>query len=128
MRAPLYTWLSIILMVLCSTAGDCLMSRAMKSMGDVTEMFRSEGLWAVVKRVSRSGPVYIAIWFMALAFFTLLFALSWADVSLVVPAAASLTFVTNALAAKIFLKEDVDRRRWAAAVLVCCGVALLAGT
>jgi drug/metabolite transporter (DMT)-like permease len=46
--------------------------------------------------------------------------------SLVVPAAASLTFVTSALAAKIFLHEKVDRRRWAAAVMVCVGVALLA--
>jgi drug/metabolite transporter (DMT)-like permease len=44
----------------------------------------------------------------------------------VVPAAASLAFVTNAIAAKFFLHEDVDRRRWLAAVLVCFGVALLA--
>jgi hypothetical protein len=28
--------------------------------------------------------------------------------------------------AKIFLKEDVDHRRWASALLVCVGVALLA--
>jgi len=56
-------------------------------------------------------------------FFSLLFALSWGDVSLV---AASLTFIGNALAAKIFLHEKVDRRRWIAAVLVAAGVALLA--
>ena len=41
------------------------------------------------------------------------------------PAAGSLTFVTNAIAARIFLKERVDRRRWVAAIFVCCGVALL---
>ena len=46
-------------------------------------------------------------------------------VKLVAPAAGSLTFVTNALAARWLLKENVDRRRWVAAVLVCCGVALL---
>ena len=33
---------------------------------------------------------------MAAAFFRLLFALSWGEVSLVAPAAASLTFVGNA--------------------------------
>jgi drug/metabolite transporter (DMT)-like permease len=60
-------------------------------------------------------------------FFSLLFALSWGDVSLVAPAAASLTFIGNAVAAKIFLHERVDRRRWIAATLVAAGVALLAG-
>jgi len=63
---------------------------------------------------------------MAVAFFALLFALSWADVSLVAPASASLTFITNAVAAKLFLRENVDRRRWIAAVFVAAGVALLA--
>jgi drug/metabolite transporter (DMT)-like permease len=63
---------------------------------------------------------------MALSFFSLLFALSHADLSLVAPASASLTFVTNAVAAKIFLKENVDRRRWIAAVCVCAGVILMA--
>jgi drug/metabolite transporter (DMT)-like permease len=62
---------------------------------------------------------------MALSFFSLLFALSRADVSLIAPAAGSLTFVSNALAAKWVLHENVNRRRWVAAALVCCGVALL---
>jgi drug/metabolite transporter (DMT)-like permease len=62
---------------------------------------------------------------MALSFFSLLFTLSHADVSLVAPAAGSLTFVSNAAAAKLFLKEHVDRRRWIAAILVCVGVVLL---
>jgi len=100
----------------------------MKHIGDPGEIMRQQGLGTVIRRMSMSGRIWIAVFFMALAFFALLFALSWADVSLVVPAAASLTFVTNALAAKVFLKENVDRRRWAAAVLVCCGVALLART
>ena len=36
-------------------------------------------------------------------------------------------FPGNAFAAKIFLHEKVDRRRWIAAMLVAAGVALLAG-
>jgi drug/metabolite transporter (DMT)-like permease len=43
-----------------------------------------------------------------------------------VPASASLAFVTTAIAAKLFLHEAVDRRRWLAAFLVCAGVAILA--
>jgi drug/metabolite transporter (DMT)-like permease len=62
---------------------------------------------------------------MTCSFFALLYALSRAEVSLIGPASASLTFVTNAVAAKFFLKENVDRRRWMAAVFVCLGVALL---
>ena len=34
--------------------------------------------------------------------------------------------VTNAIAAKFFLNENVDRRRWTAAALVCIGVYFLA--
>jgi len=56
----------------------------------------------------------------------LIFALSHNDLSLIGPAATSLTFVSNAVAAKFFLKENVDRRRWTAAIFVCIGVALLA--
>ena len=47
---------------------------------------------------------------MTVAFFSLLVALSWADVSLVAPAATSLTFLTTALAAKLFLNENVNDR------------------
>jgi drug/metabolite transporter (DMT)-like permease len=52
--------------------------------------------------------------------------LSHADLSLVAPASASLTVVTNTIAAKLFLRENVDKRRWLAALCVCIGVVLLA--
>jgi drug/metabolite transporter (DMT)-like permease len=63
---------------------------------------------------------------MTFAFYSLLMALSWEDVSLVAPASASLTFIANAVGARIFLHERVDRRRWIAALLVAGGVALVA--
>ncbi|MGH9523759.1 MAG: EamA family transporter, partial [Terriglobales bacterium] len=62
---------------------------------------------------------------MALSFFALLWALSWADLSLVAPVAAALTFIGNAITAKLFLHEDVNLRRWMAAVLVAAGVVLV---
>jgi drug/metabolite transporter (DMT)-like permease len=52
--------------------------------------------------------------------------LSWADLSLVAPVSASLTFIANAIVAKIFLRERVERQRWLAAILVAAGVALVA--
>ena len=121
-----YTWGAILAVVLTSTTGDVLLSRAMKRVGDVGELWHRAGLLAVAGRILRSPSFLLGIFMMALAFYSLLFALSWADVSLVAPASASLTFVANAIAAKIFLHEHVDHRRWIAALLVAGGVALLA--
>jgi len=123
----LYTWSAILVIVLASVVGDILLARAMKQVGDCHALYRRSGLWAVVGRILSNSTFFLGVGAMALGFFSLLFALSWGDVSLVAPAAASLTFIGNAFAAKIFLHEKVDRRRWFAAVLVAAGVALLAG-
>ncbi len=123
----LYTWSGILVVVFFSVVGDILIARAMKQVGDVHAIVRRSGVWTVVGRVLSNSNFFLGVTAMAVAFFSLLFALSWGDVSLVAPAAASLTFIGNAFAAKIFLHERVDRRRWIAAVLVAGGVALLAG-
>jgi drug/metabolite transporter (DMT)-like permease len=123
----LYTWSGILVVVFFSVVGDILIARAMKQVGDVHAIVRRSGVWTVVGRVLSNSNFFLGVTAMAVAFFSLLFALSWGDVSLVAPAAASLTFIGNAFAAKIFLHEKVDRRRWIAAVLVAGGVALLAG-
>jgi uncharacterized membrane protein len=122
----LHTWGAIVAMTLASVVGDVMLARAMKQVGDVHELWRREGLWTVVARTLGNPNFFLGISAMAVAFFSLLFGLSWGDVSLIGPAAASLTFIGNAFAAKIFLHEKVDRRRWIAAVLVAGGVALLA--
>ena len=122
-----YTWGGILVVVFASVVGDVLMSHAMKQVGDVHHLWRRKGIWVVVSRILGNPNFFFGVTAMAVAFFSLLFALSWGDVSLVAPAAASLTFIGNALAAKIFLHEKVDQRRWLAALLVAAGVALLAG-
>lgn len=122
----LYTWGSIVAVVVASVCGDVLTSRAMKDVGDLDDIRRRRGLGGAIAAVTRSGTLWLGVFFMAVAFFALLFALSWADVSLVGPASASLTFIGNAAAGKYFLREDVDRRRWLAALFVAGGVALLA--
>jgi drug/metabolite transporter (DMT)-like permease len=122
-----YTWSAILAIVFASVVGDVLLARAMKQVGDVGELRRRVGILAVIERTLGNPTFLFGVMAMAVAFFSLLFALSWGDVSLVAPAAASLTFIGNAVAAKIFLHERVDRRRWIAASLVAAGVALLAG-
>jgi len=123
----MYTWRAIVAVAFASVVGDILLARAMKQVGDVHELWKRAGLWTVVARTLGNPNFFMGLAAMAVGFFSLLFALSWGDVSLVAPAAASLTFIGNAFAAKIFLHERVDRRRWMAAMLVAAGVALLAG-
>jgi len=116
----------IAAIVLCSTAGEVLTAAAMKSIGNLDAIRARSGLKGAIRAVLTCPLFYLGVSFLALAFFSLLFALNHLNLSLVAPASASLTLVTNAIAGKIFLKEDVDRRRWTAAVLVCVGVYLLA--
>jgi drug/metabolite transporter (DMT)-like permease len=111
--------------VLTATAGDVLLASAMRRVGDLDSIKERQGLTGAIRAVVSEGRFLGGVAFMALSFFSLLFSLSHADVSLIAPAAGSLTFVSNAVAARWMLHENVDRRRWLAAVLVCCGVALL---
>jgi drug/metabolite transporter (DMT)-like permease len=120
------TWGGVAAIVISATTGDVLQASAMREIGDLEAIRRSQGLLAVIRRVARNPRFIIGMVFMALGFFSLLITLSWADVSVVGPASASMTFVANALAARIFLSEHVSRRRWVAALFVAGGVALLA--
>jgi drug/metabolite transporter (DMT)-like permease len=122
----LNAWAAIGIIVLASTTGDVLLSYSMKKVGDVGELRKQRGLLAVVARVLTTPTFALGLIAMAVAFYSLLFGLSWGNLSLVVPASASLTFVANALAARIFLYESVGRRRWIAALLVAGGVVLMA--
>ncbi|HEY3989162.1 MAG TPA: hypothetical protein VGM02_07680 [Acidobacteriaceae bacterium] len=111
--------------VATATAGDILIASAFRQIGDLDVVKARGGILLAALTVLRNPRFLSGFAAMAVSFFSLLFTLSHADVSLVAPAAGSLTFVTNAIAARIFLKERVDRRRWVAAIFVCCGVALL---
>ncbi len=122
-------WTSVAMIaaiVLSSTTGEVLTAAAMKSIGDLDVIRAQSGMKGAIRAVVTCPFFFAGVGFLALSFFSLLFALNHLSLSLVAPASASLTLVTNAVAGKIFLKENVDRRRWAAAVLVCVGVYLLA--
>ena len=121
----LYTWSCIAFTVCFAAAGDVLIALAMRRIGDLGDLRRQHGFRAVILRVLASGALFGGVFFMALAFFSNLVGLSWADLSLMGPASAALTFVTNAVGAKFFLHENVDRRRWFATLFVCGGVVLL---
>lgn len=121
----LYIWLCIGVTVCTAASGDVLIALAMRRIGDLGDLRRRHGILAVVAKIVSSGAFFAGILFMTIAFFSNLMGLSWADLSLMGPATAALTFVANAIAAKFVLHENVDRRRWLATLCVCCGVVLL---
>jgi len=50
--------------------------------------------------------------------------LSWAPLSVVIPATA-FNYVVGTLGAKYILNEQVSRKRWMGVAMVCVGVALV---
>jgi len=123
--SPIETWATILTVAATAVAGDVLTAGAMRRIGDLDHIRAHSGLAGAVKAVTTSPMFLLGVLAMATSFFALLFTLSNVDVSLAAPASASLTFLGNAFAAKLFLKENVDRRRWLAALFVCAGVFLL---
>jgi drug/metabolite transporter (DMT)-like permease len=119
------TWATIVTVAATAVAGDVLTAGAMRRIGDLDLIRAHSGLGGAIRAVVSSPMFLLGVVSMALSFFSLLFTLSNVEVSLAAPASASLTFLGNAFAARLFLKENVDRRRWLAALFVCAGVFLL---
>jgi len=116
----------IAAIVLTSTAGEVLTAAAMKSVGDLDDIRARAGMKGAIRAVVTCPLFFAGVFFLSLSFFSLLFALNHLSLSFAAPASASLTLITNAIAGKIFLHENVDRRRWISAGLVCVGVYFLA--
>lgn len=126
---PHHAWAEtamIASIVIFATVGDVLIASAMRTIGDLDEIKAERGLGGAILTVLRNPRFLSGVCFLTVSFFSLLYALSRANLSLIAPASASLTFVTNAVAAKFFLRENVDQRRWIAASLVCAGVVFMA--
>jgi drug/metabolite transporter (DMT)-like permease len=111
------------LIVVAGTGGELCVSRAMKTVGEVKD-FRPLAIARVILRALRSGWMWAGVGMMALAFFSLLGALSFLNVSFVVPVTA-LSYVAGAGGAVLFLGERVSRQRWMGVLLVAVGVTLV---
>jgi transporter family protein len=109
--------------ILAGTCGELCVSRAMKAVGEVKD-FRPLAIVHVILRALRVGWMWAGVGLMALAFFSLLGALSLLNVSFVVPVTA-LSYVAGACGAMVFLRERVSPRRWVGVCLVSIGVTLV---
>lgn len=122
----LRTWSAILMVAALAITGECLIAAAMRRLGDLDIIRERSGLPGAIRAVLSSPLFLVGALCMALNFFAMLYTLSIVELSLAAPATASLTYVGNAAAAKLFLHENVDRRRWLAALFVAVGVVLLA--
>jgi drug/metabolite transporter (DMT)-like permease len=121
----LKVWSVIAFVSAIAVAGEVLIASGMRDLGDLDHIRARVGLPGTILAVLTNAKFVSGALCMALNFFSMLYALSIADLSLAGPAIASLTYIGNAIAAKFIIGERVDRRRWIATSFVAIGVALL---
>lgn len=117
------TFVLLSAVILTSVAGELMVTRAMKVLGEIDD-FRPRPFLRSLGRAFRTPWLPCGVGMMAISFFCFLAVLSTANVSFVVPATA-VTYVLNTFGAAIFLREKVSARRWVGAILVSAGVALV---
>jgi drug/metabolite transporter (DMT)-like permease len=109
--------------VLAGTGGELCVSRAMKNVGGAGSFHPAE-IARVILRGLREPFMWAGVGMMALAFFSLLGALSMFSVSFVVPVTA-LSYVAGAFGGVFFLREHVSGWRWVGVLLVAVGVTVV---
>lgn len=106
---------------LFGSVGDSLLSHGMKEIGNVSITHLQELILAVLNPWIVGGIVLLLAFFAAY-----MTALSWADLTYVLPA-TSIGYVLLALIAKFILHEQVTTARWIGIVLITAGVGFIAG-
>jgi drug/metabolite transporter (DMT)-like permease len=113
----------ILLVVLATSAGEVLIARGLKQIGEIVTLKPGQ-LLRLGRRVTMNRDFLLGFFFMAVSFFAFLAALSRADMSYTVPA-TSLSYVASTLGARFILKETINLRRWMGTLLVCLGILLI---
>jgi drug/metabolite transporter (DMT)-like permease len=113
----------LLVIVIAGTGGELCVTRAMKEIGEVTD-FRPAALVRFIFRAVTVRWMWIGIAMMTVAFFALLAALSFENVSFVVPVTA-LSYAAGAVGAVLFLRERISMQRWIGVLIVCVGVTIV---
>jgi drug/metabolite transporter (DMT)-like permease len=103
-----------------SPAGDALLARGMKEMGGIS-LHNLHGLILAVLNPWVAGGILLLLAFFA----SYMSALSWADLTYVLPA-TSLGYVLVALIARFAFHETISPTRWLGIALITAGVGLVA--
>jgi drug/metabolite transporter (DMT)-like permease len=113
----------LFVIVVAGTGGELCVSRGMKEIGEVHD-FRPTALLRFVFRSLMVRWMWLGVAMMAMAFFALLAALSFENVSFVVPVTA-LSYAAGAIGAVLFLREKISGQRWLGVAIVCVGVTIV---
>ncbi len=101
---------------LFAAIGDSFLSRGMKQVGNISLHSLPDIFLTIL-----NPWVALGIFFLLGFFASYMTALSWADLTYVLPA-TSLGYVLLALSAKFFLHEQVTTTRWLGIALISAGV------
>jgi drug/metabolite transporter (DMT)-like permease len=113
-------YLILLAVVLTASFGDTLLSHGMRQVGPVS--FDHLGLLLIaLKNPWVSVGVLLLIGFFA----SYLTALSWADLTFVLPS-TSFSYVIVALLSHFWLNEQISFWRWLGIILIVCGVGFVA--
>jgi ceramide glucosyltransferase len=116
------TFLLLCSLIAGSSLGEILSAKGMRKVGDVS--FRPKELAGSLGRMIRNPYLFGGIGCLAVAFFSFITLLSYLDLSYVAPLTA-VTYITNTLGARFFLKERISKSRWIGTMLVAIGVAVI---
>ena len=109
-------YLILVVVMLCSALGDTCLSVGMKKVGPVSLHHLGTLLLAI-----RTPWVAIGILLLLGFFASYLTALTWADLTYVLPA-TSFGYVVVALLSRFWLHEEVSLSRWIGVIIITCGV------
>src|SRR5271155_1131765 len=113
-------YLVLLAVMLTASVGDTLLSHGMAQVGPVS-LAHLGLLFSAMK-----NPWVIVGILCLLGFFaSFLTALSWADLTFVLPSTA-FGYVVVALLSKFWLHEAISTYRWAGIILIVCGVGFVA--
>ena len=116
-------WILLSIVVLATTLSDLLQSYQMKRGGE--QPAGARGLMQLLHRIARNTYLILSIVCLAFSFFAFLALVQTAPLSFAVPASAA-SFPLETILAKVLLKEHIGVRRGAGAMLVLCGLMLVA--
>jgi drug/metabolite transporter (DMT)-like permease len=116
----LQQYLVLLAVMLTASVGDTLLSHGMKQVGPVSVAHLGL-LFSAMKNLWVVTGILCLLGFFA----SYLTALSWADLTFVLPSTA-FGYVVVALLSKFWLHETVSLYRWAGIVLIVCGVGFVA--
>ena len=116
-------WILLAVIVVSTVISDVLQSREMRRASGSS--LQAPGLGRVLRLVGARRDLIIAIVCMGVSFFAFLALVQTQPISFAVPASAG-SFVLETVLAKFMLKERVAAVRAAGAILVACGIVLVA--